>query len=76
MAAKLQQVTQLLGTLKKDLQEKQLSSAREFSDKVVAIRLRLMYESVPAEKVQTLLQLRQYGTNPVDAGPIYCSDVR
>ncbi|OOQ89163.1 synembryn [Penicillium brasilianum] len=52
-AAKLQQVTQLLGTLTKDLQEKQLS---------------------PTQKVQTLLQLRQYGTNPVDAGPIYCSD--
>lgn len=30
---------------------------------------------VIAEKVQTLLQLRQYGTNPADAGPIYCSDV-
>lgn len=28
------------------------------------------------EKVQILLQLRQLGTNPVDAGPIYCSDVR
>ncbi|KAJ5720233.1 uncharacterized protein N7483_008167 [Penicillium malachiteum] len=27
----------------------------------------------PDKKVQTLLQLRQYGTNPVDAGPIYCS---
>ncbi|KAJ5175145.1 uncharacterized protein N7482_001022 [Penicillium canariense] len=52
-AAKLQQVTQLLDTLKKDLQEKRLTAA---------------------QKVQTLLQLRQYGTNPVDAGPIYCSD--
>lgn len=30
MTAKLQEVTQLLGTLKKDLQEKHLTPAREF----------------------------------------------
>lgn len=30
MTAKLQQVTQLLGTLKKDLQEQRLTPAREF----------------------------------------------
>ncbi|KAJ6104578.1 hypothetical protein N7523_010898 [Penicillium sp. IBT 18751x] len=28
----------------------------------------------PAQRVQTLLQLRQLGTNPTDAGPIYCND--
>ncbi|KAJ5675474.1 hypothetical protein N7462_008371 [Penicillium macrosclerotiorum] len=26
------------------------------------------------QKVEALLQLRQHGTNPTDAGPIYCSD--
>lgn len=36
MTAKLQQVTQLLSTLKKDLQEKHLSPAREFEDEYVA----------------------------------------
>ncbi|KAJ5300976.1 uncharacterized protein N7443_005978 [Penicillium atrosanguineum] len=51
--AKLQQVTKLLDSLKKDVQEKQLTSA---------------------QRVQTLLQLRQHGTNPTDAGPIYCND--
>lgn len=29
----------------------------------------------PTEKVQILLQLRQHGTNPTDADPIYCSGV-
>ncbi|KAJ5774102.1 hypothetical protein N7457_008998 [Penicillium paradoxum] len=48
--AKLQQVTQLLKSLEKDLQENNLST--------------------PA-KVQTLLQLRQHGTNPTNAEPIY-----
>ncbi|KAJ5579813.1 uncharacterized protein N7459_005798 [Penicillium hispanicum] len=52
-AVKLQEVTQLLGSLKKDLQEKHLTSA---------------------EKVQTLLQLRQHGTSPNNAEPIYSSD--
>ncbi|KAJ5480717.1 hypothetical protein N7539_006611 [Penicillium diatomitis] len=28
----------------------------------------------PAQKSELLLELRQHGTNPVDAGPIYCSD--
>lgn len=50
MTAKLQQVTQLLGTLTKDLQEKQLSPTREFSDEVVAIQLRLMYGSRAGRK--------------------------
>ncbi|KAJ5090792.1 hypothetical protein N7532_009476 [Penicillium argentinense] len=27
-----------------------------------------------AQRVQTLLELRQHGTNPTDAGPIYCSN--
>ncbi|RAQ70154.1 synembryn [Aspergillus flavus] len=49
-AEKLQQVTQLLSSLEKDLNEKKLSST---------------------VKVQLLLQLRQHGTNPADAGPIY-----
>ncbi|KAB8078360.1 guanine nucleotide exchange factor [Aspergillus leporis] len=49
-AEKLQQVTQLLSSLDKDLKDKALSKA---------------------QKVQTLLQLRQHGTNPADAGPIY-----
>ncbi|KAJ5632499.1 Guanine nucleotide exchange factorRic8 [Penicillium lividum] len=51
-AAKLQEVTRLLDSLEKDLQEKQLTSSH---------------------KVQTLLQLRQFGTSPVNAGPIYSS---
>ncbi|KAJ5095974.1 hypothetical protein NUU61_005330 [Penicillium alfredii] len=49
-AQKLQQVTQLLQSLEKDLQEKTLSSA---------------------QKAQILLQLRQHGTSPVNAEPIY-----
>ncbi|KAJ5863939.1 uncharacterized protein N7529_005855 [Penicillium soppii] len=49
-AAKLQQVTQLLKSLEKDLQDKSLTTP---------------------ERVQTLLQLRQHGTNPTNAGPIY-----
>ncbi|KAJ5384773.1 Guanine nucleotide exchange factor Ric8 [Penicillium concentricum] len=48
--AKLQQVTQLLKSLEKDLQEHNLSTA---------------------DRVQTLLQLRQHGTNPTNAEPIY-----
>ncbi|KAJ5659414.1 hypothetical protein N7507_005865 [Penicillium longicatenatum] len=51
-AAKLQEVTQLLGSLEKDLQEKQLTSS---------------------QKIQTLLQLRQHGTSPLNADPIYSS---
>lgn len=37
MAAKVQQVTQLLGTLKKDQQEKYLSPAGEYHGKCVTI---------------------------------------
>ncbi|CAI7626535.1 uncharacterized protein N7487_004716 [Penicillium crustosum] len=48
--AKLQQVTQLLKSLEKDLQENNLSTA---------------------DRVQTLLQLRQHGTSPTNAEPIY-----
>ncbi|KAJ5834815.1 Guanine nucleotide exchange factor Ric8 [Penicillium robsamsonii] len=48
--AKLQQVTQLLKSLEKDLQENNLSTA---------------------DRVQILLQLRQHGTNPTNAEPIY-----
>ncbi|KAL4893866.1 guanine nucleotide exchange factor [Aspergillus ambiguus] len=47
---KLQQVTELLGTLEKDLENRSLSSS---------------------QKVQFLLQLRQHGTSPDNAGPIY-----
>lgn len=54
-AEKLQQVTQLLSSLEKDLNEKKLSNT---------------------VKVQLLLQLRQHGTNPADAGPIYSKRVR
>ncbi|KAF7597288.1 hypothetical protein BBP40_008131 [Aspergillus hancockii] len=49
-AETLQKVTQLLGSLDKDVKDKALSKA---------------------QKVQVLLQLRQHGTNPADAGPIY-----
>ncbi|KAJ5895124.1 hypothetical protein N7495_006815 [Penicillium taxi] len=52
-AAKLQDVTQLLDTLKQDIQKKQLISA---------------------QRVQSLLQLRQHGTSPDNAEPIYSSD--
>ncbi|KAJ5337960.1 Guanine nucleotide exchange factor Ric8 [Penicillium brevicompactum] len=48
--AKLQQVTQLLKSLEKDLQDKNLTSA---------------------ERVQTLLKLRQHGTSPLNAEPIF-----
>ncbi|KAL2870201.1 synembryn [Aspergillus lucknowensis] len=47
---KLRQVTKLLETLEKDLQENSLKSA---------------------QRTQTLLQLRQHGTSPDNAGPIY-----
>ncbi|KAJ5280840.1 hypothetical protein N7478_006212 [Penicillium angulare] len=57
-AAKLQEVTRLLDSLEADLQTKQLTPALQF---------------LHAETVQTLLQLRQHGTNPVDADPIYSS---
>ncbi|KAJ5610623.1 hypothetical protein N7510_007342 [Penicillium lagena] len=50
---KLQQVTQLLETLNKDLRDKTLSSA---------------------QRVQILQQLRQHGTSPENAGPIYCKN--
>ncbi|KAI2792388.1 hypothetical protein POX_b02425 [Penicillium oxalicum] len=52
-AAKLQQVTRLLASLKDDLNESHLT---------------------PAQKSEILLQLRQHGTSPVDAGPIYSSE--
>jgi hypothetical protein len=76
MTAKLQEVTQLLSTLKKDLQEKHLTSARESQGQSFDRYVILTFEFHYPEKVQTLLQLRQHGTNPVDAGPIYCNDVR
>ncbi|KAJ5582611.1 Guanine nucleotide exchange factor Ric8 [Penicillium sp. DV-2018c] len=49
-SAKLEQVTQLLNRLEKDIQENDLSTA---------------------DRVQTLLQLRQHGTSPINAEPIY-----
>ncbi|PWY86055.1 synembryn [Aspergillus heteromorphus CBS 117.55] len=52
-ADKLQRVTQLMGTLRTDLNDKSLNSQ---------------------ERVQTLLELRQHGTNPDNAGPIYSKE--
>ncbi|KAF9895360.1 hypothetical protein FE257_000264 [Aspergillus nanangensis] len=46
----MQQVTELLGSLEKDLQDKSLTSS---------------------QRVQLLLQLKQYGTNPANARPMY-----
>lgn len=67
---KLQQVTKLLDSLERDLKDKSLNSARK-SQQRSGYNLCLL---VP-ERTQTLLQLRQHGTSPDNAGPIYSKRV-
>lgn len=74
VAAKLQKVEELLSSLRKDLREKNLTTTR-MSEQACMWNPLISNAFTVAERVQTLLQLRQHGTDPTDAGPIYCSDV-
>jgi hypothetical protein len=77
ITAKLQQVTQLLKSLEKDLQDNNLTTAGR--TKLMQLIYMTCYWILTTfslkEKVQTLLQLRQHGTNPTNAGPIYSQNV-
>lgn len=73
--AKLQQVTQLLGSLEKDLKESTLTTQRKSRKRRRCINVLLLTSGSCPERVNTLLELRQHGTSPKDADPIYCKDV-
>lgn len=78
----------MIDSLEKDLSEKKLSSARKHTTEPIInerhIYIYIFFNTAvlftdpalhPVEKVQALLALRQHGTSPDNADPIYSKNV-